>query len=315
MLEYKHLIGLGGDAGLKVSYSPISQVLFPTKWQNQRKHHVGNHRAYPVETYGIFESTQFKRSVCAFLLCPFLAVSLITCLYSFVKTHEAPCSPDATFYPNFVRREGCTTTRSILPTYYRTSILLSTSTYYTNQHHQQQQRSKMNNHSMNNFMTAQAPMSSMMAPPGSAGSSGQTGGAAGSNNSLANLQSMAGNNNNNNNGGMGGGGGGAAGLPNDLDQLQQAYNRTGDRGSQHHPIAEFLYQLTKMLTDDNSEIIEWVDGRIKVHYPERLEGEVLHKYFRHSKFASFQRKSVVFWFGFVVCWCCLDGGVSTLLPF
>lgn len=82
----------------------------------------------------------------------------------------------------------------------------------------------------------------------------------------------------------------------DLDQLQQAYNRTGDRGSQHHPIAEFLYQLTKMLTDDNSEIIEWVDGRIKVHHPERLESEVLHKYFRHSKFASFQRQ--LNYFGF-----------------
>jgi len=26
-------------------------------------------------------------------------------------------------------------------------------------------------------------------------------------------------------------------------------------GQSHHPIAEFLYQLTKMLTDDNSEII------------------------------------------------------------
>ena len=25
-----------------------------------------------------------------------------------------------------------------------------------------------------------------------------------------------------------------------------------DRGSQHHPVAEFLYQLTKMLTDENS---------------------------------------------------------------
>ncbi|CAJ1969150.1 unnamed protein product [Cylindrotheca closterium] len=69
-----------------------------------------------------------------------------------------------------------------------------------------------------------------------------------------------------------------------------------DRGSQHHPVAEFLYQLTKMLTDDNSEIIEWVDGRIKVHHPERLEAEVLHKYFRHSKFASFQRQ--LNYFGF-----------------
>jgi HSF-type DNA-binding len=63
-----------------------------------------------------------------------------------------------------------------------------------------------------------------------------------------------------------------------------------DRHDQHHPIAEFLYQLTKMLTEDNGEIIEWSDGRIKVHHPERLEAEVLHKYFRHSKFASFQRQ-------------------------
>jgi hypothetical protein len=78
-------------------------------------------------------------------------------------------------------------------------------------------------------------------------------------------------------------------------QAQHAGN-PGDRNSQHHPVAEFLYQLTKMLTDDNSEIIEWVDGRIKVHHPERLEGDVLHKYFRHSKFASFQRQ--LNYFGF-----------------
>lgn len=82
-------------------------------------------------------------------------------------------------------------------------------------------------------------------------------------------------------------------LPEDGDIQRQEY---ADRNGQHHPIAEFLYQLTKMLTDDNVEIIEWVDGRIKVHYPERLEGEVLHKYFRHSKFASFQRQ--LNYFGF-----------------
>ena len=64
----------------------------------------------------------------------------------------------------------------------------------------------------------------------------------------------------------------------------------------HHPIAEFLYQLTKMLSDNNDEIVEWTDGRIKVHYPDRLEGEVLQKYFRHSKFASFQRQ--LNYFGF-----------------
>ena len=51
-----------------------------------------------------------------------------------------------------------------------------------------------------------------------------------------------------------------------------------------------------MLTDDNREIIEWSNGKIKVHHPERLESEVLHKYFRHSKFASFQRQ--LNYFGF-----------------
>jgi hypothetical protein len=83
---------------------------------------------------------------------------------------------------------------------------------------------------------------------------------------------------------------------NRLDSLLSSDFPKGDRGSQHHPVAEFLYQLTKMLTDDNSEIIEWVEGRIKVHHPERLEAEVLHKYFRHSKFASFQRQ--LNYFGF-----------------
>lgn len=81
----------------------------------------------------------------------------------------------------------------------------------------------------------------------------------------------------------------------DDDDVSETHDPNNPNG-QHHPIAEFLYQLTKMLTDDNNEIIEWTDGRIKVHYPERLEGEVLHKYFRHSKFASFQRQ--LNYFGF-----------------
>jgi hypothetical protein len=81
-----------------------------------------------------------------------------------------------------------------------------------------------------------------------------------------------------------------------VDDLRQAAHEYQDRNGHHHPIAEFLYQLTKMLTDDNSEIIEWKDARIRVHYPERLEGEVLQKYFRHSKFASFQRQ--LNYFGF-----------------
>ncbi|KAI2513393.1 hypothetical protein MHU86_867 [Fragilaria crotonensis] len=61
-------------------------------------------------------------------------------------------------------------------------------------------------------------------------------------------------------------------------------------------VAEFLYQLSKMLTDDNREVIEWSNSRIEVHNPHRLANEVLHKYFRHSKFASFQRQ--LNYFGF-----------------
>ena len=69
-----------------------------------------------------------------------------------------------------------------------------------------------------------------------------------------------------------------------------------DARNPHHPIAEFLYQLTKMLTEDNDEVVEWTNGKIRVHHPGRLEGEVLQKYFRHSKFASFQRQ--LNYFGF-----------------
>jgi len=61
-------------------------------------------------------------------------------------------------------------------------------------------------------------------------------------------------------------------------------------------VPEFLYQLTKMLTDDHRDIIEWSSGRIEVHNPHRLESEVLNKYFRHSKYASFQRQ--LNYFGF-----------------
>jgi HSF-type DNA-binding len=76
----------------------------------------------------------------------------------------------------------------------------------------------------------------------------------------------------------------------------------GEDRNQSQPVAEFLYQLTKMLTDDNSEIIEWTDGRIKVHYPERLEGEVLHKYFRHSKCTSSLVSSRQVVFTIVLVW-------------
>ena len=38
-------------------------------------------------------------------------------------------------------------------------------------------------------------------------------------------------------------------------------------GAPPHPVAEFLFQLTKMLTDNNSEYIEWRNASIVVHNP------------------------------------------------
>lgn len=74
---------------------------------------------------------------------------------------------------------------------------------------------------------------------------------------------------------------------NDVNGTQQPPNTT---------VPEFLYQLTKMLTDNNAEVIEWSNGKIEVHNPERLANDVLQKYFRHSKYASFQRQ--LNYFGF-----------------
>eukprot|EP00536_Pseudo-nitzschia_multiseries_P008449 jgi/Psemu1/257253/estExt_Genewise1Plus.C_2140049 len=51
-----------------------------------------------------------------------------------------------------------------------------------------------------------------------------------------------------------------------------------------------------MLTDKNRDIIEWSNGKIEVHSPHKLETDVLNRYFRHSKFASFQRQ--LNYFGF-----------------
>lgn len=58
----------------------------------------------------------------------------------------------------------------------------------------------------------------------------------------------------------------------------------------HGSAPEFLYQLTKMLSDNtNRDTIEWSNGRIEVHSPHRLETQVLNKYFRHSKVSIHRR--------------------------
>eukprot|EP00568_Trieres_chinensis_P000650 CAMPEP_0183296662 /NCGR_PEP_ID=MMETSP0160_2-20130417/4115_1 /TAXON_ID=2839 ORGANISM="Odontella Sinensis, Strain Grunow 1884" /NCGR_SAMPLE_ID=MMETSP0160_2 /ASSEMBLY_ACC=CAM_ASM_000250 /LENGTH=507 /DNA_ID=CAMNT_0025458297 /DNA_START=176 /DNA_END=1699 /DNA_ORIENTATION=- len=63
------------------------------------------------------------------------------------------------------------------------------------------------------------------------------------------------------------------------------------------PIAEFLFHLTRMLTDPaNRPLIEWTEGKIRVHDPHKLESDVLGRFFRHSKYSSFQRQ--LNYFGF-----------------
>ncbi|KAL3783778.1 hypothetical protein ACHAWO_007604 [Cyclotella atomus] len=64
----------------------------------------------------------------------------------------------------------------------------------------------------------------------------------------------------------------------------------------HYPVAEFLFQLTKMLTDDNKRFVEWMHASIVVHDPPGLEKEILPKYFRHSNYSSFQRQMNYFGF-------------------
>jgi hypothetical protein len=64
----------------------------------------------------------------------------------------------------------------------------------------------------------------------------------------------------------------------------------------HHAVAEFLFQLTKMLQDDNRVYIEWINGKIEVHDPQALADNVLGSYFRHNNYASFQRQ--LNYFGF-----------------
>lgn len=63
------------------------------------------------------------------------------------------------------------------------------------------------------------------------------------------------------------------------------------------PVPEFLFQLTQMLSDpSNHQLIEWSGRRVIVHDPIKLEKEILQKYFRHSKYSSFQRQMNYFGF-------------------
>ena len=63
------------------------------------------------------------------------------------------------------------------------------------------------------------------------------------------------------------------------------------------PIAEFLCHLTRMLSDpSHHSAIEWAERKIRVHDPRRLQNDILRKFFRHSKYSSFQRQ--LNYFGF-----------------
>jgi len=48
--------------------------------------------------------------------------------------------------------------------------------------------------------------------------------------------------------------------------------------------------LTKILNKERKDIIEWSNGQVIIHDPFKLESDVLYKYFRHSKYSSFQRQ-------------------------
>ncbi len=54
-----------------------------------------------------------------------------------------------------------------------------------------------------------------------------------------------------------------------------------------YPVDEFLLQLTKMLTDDNKDYIEWHKVSLCVTNPPGLEKFILPRYFRHSNYSSF----------------------------
>ena len=45
-----------------------------------------------------------------------------------------------------------------------------------------------------------------------------------------------------------------------------------------------------MIESGDKSLIEWDNGRIILHDPKALEDDMTPKYFRHDRFASFQRQ-------------------------
>jgi len=70
-----------------------------------------------------------------------------------------------------------------------------------------------------------------------------------------------------------------------------------DDHERKHNSPEFLRKLVEILSDaTNFSIIEWKESRIHVYDPEALCSTVLPRYFRHTKYSSFQRQ--LNYFGF-----------------
>ena len=64
---------------------------------------------------------------------------------------------------------------------------------------------------------------------------------------------------------------------------------------QHNDIiltgSKFQHSLIRMLqSKENSCIIQWINGQIVVHDPKKMESQVLHKYYNHRNYTSFQRQ-------------------------
>lgn len=55
-------------------------------------------------------------------------------------------------------------------------------------------------------------------------------------------------------------------APSDLGLIQQVVSAPAPATAVNNTVPEFLYQLTKMLTHDNREIIEWSNGEFDVVY-------------------------------------------------